>query len=206
MSEDNNVGKVSNSLRKARFSEKRKHTENFRQYDAEMWNSDDIQFLALSKHGNRWSDSSKRSHYYQEVRLSFFGYYYHYWTLKKENRLTRPITGLHVAIRPDKAAALREFLVNKPTDETFILPWASGDYHLSFKKRSMFGRTELSWKFLNHKEAWDKSLFLPRSERTRQRRELKLDEDRQRLWFAADQSDKLVEYLDAVIPTYTFLR
>lgn len=206
MSEDNNVGKVSNSLRKARFAEKRKHTENFRQYEAEMWNSDDVQFLAISKHGNRWFDSFQRSHYYQEVRLSFFGWDHHYWTRKKENKLARPITGLHVAIRPEQAAALRDFLVNKPTDETFILPYHRGEYHLSFKKRSMFGATELSWKFLHDKNEWDKSLFLPRRERTSERKDLKLNEDRQKLWFAADQSDKLVAYLDSVIPSYTFLR
>jgi hypothetical protein len=96
--------------------------------------------------------------------------------------------------------------VNKPTNETFILPWGRGGYHLAFGKRSLFGGTELSWRFFNNKEEWDKSLLLPRSEKNRKRKKLKLDEDRQCLWFTADQSDKLVAYLDSVIPTYTFLR
>lgn len=206
MSEDNNVGNVSKSLREKRFAEKYKHTKNFREYDGEMWNSDDVQFIALSKKRTEWYDSFKRRHYYQEVRLSFFGYYHHHWTRRKENRLSRPITGIYISIRPEQAAALREFLVNKPANETFILPSFRGDYHLSFRKPSLFRGTELRWRFFNHKEEWDKSLFLPRSKRKRERGDLKLEEERQKLWFAADQTDKLVEYLDTVIPTYTFLQ
>jgi hypothetical protein len=204
LSEDYNVGKVSSGLSKRRFAEKQKHTENFRQYLGEMWNSDDIQFLAIGKKGHTFFDSFQRSYWRDQINLSFFGY--NYWNGRRENKLARPITGLHIAIRPEKAAGLRDFLVNKPANETFILPYPRGDYHLSFAKRSLFGPTELKWIFLNHKEEWDKALLLPRSEKNRTRKELKLDETRQQLWFAADQSDKLIPYLDAVIPTYTFLR
>lgn len=201
MSEDNNVGNVGRSLRQKRFAEKRKHTENFRQYDGEMWNSDDIQFLAFSKKRAERYDSFRRRHSYQQIQLSFFGYNYVHWTHEKEKHLRRPITGLAVSIRPEQASALREFLTQKPTNETFLLPWAAkGDYHLSFEKRGLFGKTELRWRFLLHKQEWDKTLFLPRSERKRARKDLKLEEHRQKLWFAADQSDKLVAYLDSVLP------
>lgn len=206
MSEDRNVGRVSRRLQEKRFSEKRRHTDNFREYDGEMWNSDDIQFLAFSKKGADYYDTFKRRHYYHQVRLSFFGYSYVFGTNQKERRLQRPITGLHVSVRPEKATALREFLVNKPTNETFILPWArSGEYHLSFGKRSLFGATELRWMFFHNKEEWEKTLSLPRREKKEARRDLKFKEERQKLWFAADQSDKLVAYLDSIIPSYTFL-
>lgn len=206
MSEDNNVGKVSRRLQQKRFSAKYRHTKNFREYDAEMWNSNDIQFLAFSQKSEWYYDSFKRRHLYPEIRLHFFGWDYHYWTLKKENKLARPITGIHVALRPEKAVELREFLVQKPTDETFILPWGRGEYHLSFEKRSLFSGIELKWRFFNNKKEWDNSLFLPRGERKKERRKLKVEEVRRRLWFADDQSDKLIAYLDSVIPSYTFLK
>lgn len=205
MSEDNNVGNVSKRLREKRFDAKFRHTENFREYDGEMWNSDDIQFLAFSKKRAEGYDSFKRRHiHYHEIHLSFFGYSYH--NRKQENKLRRPITGLSVRICPEQAAALREFLVNKPANETFLLSWATGDYHLSFRKPSLFRGTELRWRFFIHKEEWDKTLFLSRGKRKSKRRDMKLEEERQKLWFTADQSDKLVAYLDSIIPTYTFLQ
>lgn len=209
MSEDNNVGKVSHSLRKKRFAEKYRHTNHVSRYegnyDGEMWNSDDIQFLALWKKNIMYYDSFKRRHYCAEVRLSFFGYSYDF-NDKRENKLSKPIPGLHVSISPEKASAFREFLAQKPTNESFIIPRGRGDYHLSFEKRSLLGKTELRWRFLNHKEEWDKTLFLPIRERASARKDLKLDEVRHRLWFAPDQTDKLIAYLDSVISSYTFLK
>lgn len=203
MSEDNNVGRVSGGLAKRRFLEKARHTENFRQYDGEVWNSDDVQFLALSKKRTEWYDSFKRRHYYDQIRLSFFGYYYHHWTMQKENRLDRP-AGTGHPLRPEEATALREFLVNKPADENLVLPAFRGDYHLAFKKRSFLGATELRWQFFHHKSEWEKARSLPFAERKRTLKKLKLEEERQKLWFAADQSDKLLAYMDAVLP-YPFL-
>lgn len=201
MSEDNNVGNVNKSLREKRFAEKYRFTKNERKYDGEMWNSGDRQFLAF------WKErvSVSRGNSYHRVRLDFFGFNYVFWTHQKENKITK-VSPTGLAIPPEKTVGLRDFLSQKPAKETFIIPSFRGDYHLSFEKPSLFGATELRWRFLNHKEEWDKSLFLPRSERKRERKDLKLAEDRYRLWFTAEQSDKLLAYLDSVISLNTSRR
>lgn len=200
MSEDNNVGKVGKSLREKRFAEKYRHTKNSRKnYEGEMWNSGDRQFIAFKK--DRHTAPDRRSGYHQ-ISLHFFGYYYDSWTMRKENKLSEDFVG--TPIRPKNAAPLREFLVSKPANETFILPSFRGDYHLSFEKRSFLGGTELRWQFFNHKSEWEDARSLPFSERKRAIKGLKMEEERQKLWFAADQSDKLVAYLDTVLP-YSFV-
>lgn len=193
MSEDNNVGNVHRGLREKRFAEKYRHTKNSRKpYDGEMWNSGDRQFLAFRK--ERVSLSRGVSHH--RVHLDFFGF--NYWNNHKENKITKVLSAGCV-IQPKQTVELRDFLSQKPANETFIIPSFRGDYHLSFEKPSLFRETELRWRFLNHKEEWDKSLFLPRRERNSVRKDMKLAEDRQRLWFTAEQSDKLIDYLDVII-------
>lgn len=194
MSEDNNVGKVSGSLRKKRFAEKYRHTKNSRKpYDGEMWNSGDSQFFAFRKERVSLSRGVSR----HRVHLDFFGYNYAH----SRNRMEKDIanTFYSCVIQPKQTAEVRDFLSQKPANETFIIPGFRGAYHLSFEKPSLFREAELRWRFLNNKEEWDKSLFLSRRERKSEREKLKLAEDRQRLWFTAEQSDKLLEYLDVII-------
>lgn len=192
---------ISRDLKERRFSQKYRHTLNVSKYDGEIWNSNDIQFLALWQKRTEHYDSRRRRHYYYKICLDFFGHDYHYSTYKTVKEIGKRST---VGVPPEKADGLLEFLLQKPTDETFTLPTYKGDIHLSFENRGLFGRTELSWKFLHHKEHWDNSLFLPRQERNKERKYMKAREKRERLWFSEAQCDKLVAYMNLVLP-YPFL-
>lgn len=208
MSEDNNVGKVNKSLQKKRFGAKYKHTKNFSKFEAEMWNSGDYQFIALWRERvniqNFDAPNLKERRYsYDGIRLTFFGYNYVFWTHEKEKHLTKEVNPIH--IRPKITQELRDFLVQKPENETFVIPDFRGSYHLSFEKRSLFGPKELKWRFLHNEQEWSDARSLPRQEKKRALKNLKHDETRKRLWFVDEQSNKLIAHLDSVLPQYSTL-
>lgn len=155
-----------------------------------MWNSGDIQFLAL------WMRKSGQRKPYFEICIDFFGYFYSMWTRNHDNTVKRQDG---IVIRDEKVASLRDFLLIKPTDETFTIPSYKGDYHLSFGKRSLLGGIELRWRFLHSQEEWGHAHQLPRKERKDVLKKFKQKEQRQQLWFDDTQIKKLSYYLDGLL-------
>lgn len=194
MGNENGARGVSKSLREARFAQKYKHAFNVQKYDGEIWNSNDVQFFALWQ--ERYWGRTNLTQSNLIVSLDLFAWWYGLHSSKQE--LTKKGT---LRILPEQTAALWEFLTQKPTGETFILPWGKyGDFHLAFEKRGLFGPTELSWKFLFPKERWDATLFLPSKERNKERKSMKTDEQRQHFWFTYAEADHLASYLNMILP------
>ena len=159
-----------------------------------MFNSDDIQFFAMFQ---KRAVGRVGSGIFQ-VHLDIFSYWYDY----KDRRAKVPSQQRTIYIPYETTPALQNFLDRAPTDETFVLPWGRSeeDFHLSFEKRGLFGQVELRWKLLYRKEAWDKTLFLPRKERKEAQGRMKKEEERYSFWFDKDYSDQLARYLGFVLP------
>lgn len=197
------VVKVSKALQERRFAQKHKHTLKVQKYDGHMWNSGDVQFFALWQK-RRWDLINDRQTWFTEVHLDLFTYYYNFVTNKREGDRTEKQAG-GITIRPQYAAPLQNFLINKPTNETFLLPTGQSNYHLSFEKRGLFGPVELRWRFLYSQEEWNNCFSLPRKQRKQEQEHMKEKEQRQQFWFAPQYADLLASYLDMVLP-YPFIR
>lgn len=194
MSQGDNNRKVSKRLKEKRFLQKYTHTIDVPKYYTEIWNSDDVQFFAIwheySGHRTKLTQDSMM------ISLDLFA-----WKSYGHNRNKELSKQGTIRISPEQTAPLRDFLTNKPTDETFTLAWGRyGVFHLSFEKRGLFGQTELSWKFLFPKEDWDNTLFLPSKKRKEERKRMAEVEQRQRFWFADSQVDTLLFYLRDILP------
>lgn len=205
MSIDNdNAVKVSKSLQEKRFAQKYRHTLNVKKYDGHMWNSDDIQFFALWQE-RRWDHIKGRGQtWYTQVHLDLFTHYYNSMTKRREGDRTEKKPG-GITIRPEIASAFYNFLIQKPSGETFLLPGYQGSYHLSFEKRGLFGSVELRWRFLHSQEEWNNCFSLPRKKRNEVQKRHKNREKREQFWFASQYADLLASYLDMVLP-YPFIR
>lgn len=205
MSIDNDKAvKVSKRLQERRFAQKYKHTLNVAKYDGHMWDSDGVQFFALWQK-RRWDNIKGRGQtWFTEVHLDLFTYYYNFFTKKREGDRTEKQAG-GITIRPEYASPLRDFLINKPTNETFLLPFGKSNYHLSFEKRGLFGPVELRWRFLYSQEEWNNCFSLPRKQRNDEQKYMKTRETREQFWFAPQYANLLASYLDMVLP-YDFIR
>ena len=172
MGQENGERGVSKRLREKRFEQKYRYTLNESKYDGEIWNSNDVQFFALRQEGN-WETRYQRNpnpltQHNLIVALDFF--------LWRDNTFGPKDISLQgtLRIRAGQTLELYEFLSNKPVGETFVLPSGKlGAYYLSFEKRGLFGRPELSWKFRFFKEHWDNTLFLPTKKCREERKQMK---------------------------------
>jgi hypothetical protein len=162
------------------------------EYDDSIWNSGDYQFFALFTKKARNPNLRQTK---LQVHLDIFSYWY---GIRKthDGEVSREPGG--IIVRHEELGSFLNFLNRKPTDEVFTFPAHKGDYHLSFKKRSLFGGTELSWKFLHSQEEWGRLHNLPRRERKDKLTDFKQNEERKNFWFNDGQVNKLRNYLQSV--------
>lgn len=194
-SEENTV-RVSKRLREQRAFQKYRH-RNARpgvEYDAYMWNSGGQQFFGLYYKNHYELGTS-----YLAIHLDDFYYYYSAVTGRREGDRTEKSYG-GITIRPELASSLYDFLMNKPSGETFIISQRRGGYHLSFEKHGLFGPTELRWRYRYDSEEWNTCFSLPRKERNRLSKSMKNREKREELWFAPQYANLLALYLETIIP------